>query len=159
MDYVLPDEPRPGALSRFVYPPMWPLLAFMFAGTWLAWPWFLFNSHAMGSPWFRRDAIVVGLGLVGAVAFVLGMGWGIDVEAFGPDAVPYVLLVLVGWKLAIGYALFTSQEGSFELLEAYEEREPPPVPAYVVLLVGVVLKSRLLGAAADALGDWVLLLQ
>jgi len=42
--YRIADEPRPGALSQLAVNPLWPLLAVMLGGTWIAWPWFALNT-------------------------------------------------------------------------------------------------------------------
>ena len=46
--YRIIDEPAPTALERTIVNPTWPLFASMFAGSWLAFPWFVLNAFALG---------------------------------------------------------------------------------------------------------------
>src|SRR5690606_15917739 len=48
MSYRIEDEPGSSALERAIVDPRWPLLASMFAGGWLAFPWFVVNAFALG---------------------------------------------------------------------------------------------------------------
>ena len=66
--YRIEDEPRPGALAHLVVSPMPILLAAMLGGPWLAWPWFVLNGIALGSPTLRRELAVVAVGVAGAAA-------------------------------------------------------------------------------------------
>ena len=57
--YVIADDPRPGKLAHLSVSPMWPFFAVMFAGAWLAWPWYVLNSFAIGSPNQKREIALV----------------------------------------------------------------------------------------------------
>jgi hypothetical protein len=113
--YVIPDEPLPGAMERWIVDPMWPLFAQMLGGSWLALPWFVFNGVALGSPTRRREWLLAAASLVGSAALLFavvaaaGAGW---LEGTG---VRLALLSLVTLKLAIAYVLYMLQARSFEL--------------------------------------------
>ena len=47
--YHIADEPAASPLSKYAVSPLWPMLAVMFGGAWLAWPWFAVNAFAIGS--------------------------------------------------------------------------------------------------------------
>lgn len=118
--YRLDDEPRPGPLAQMAVSPFWPLLAMMLAGTWLGLPWFAFNSVAVGSPTRTRELLLVAVGFVGSLVLAmmllhLWQGGYLASQA----SIQYALLVLLIWKLAIGYALFVQQSATIELYQYY----------------------------------------
>ena len=53
--YTIPDEPRASPFNHLVVRPNGPLLAAMLCGGWMTWPWFAFNSIAMGSPTRKKE--------------------------------------------------------------------------------------------------------
>ena len=110
---------RVGAAKAAVVRPVYPLLALMFAGVWLAWPWFLLNEHLMKSDDLRRQAKVVALGLVGAAgiaAIVLAL---VEAEVLGVREARYAYVLLVAWKVGISYVLERRQGKSFSLWEYF----------------------------------------
>ena len=50
------------------------VLAIMFGGAWLSWPWFVFNGFVVGSPTRKKELALVLVGFAGN--FVLSMGLG-----------------------------------------------------------------------------------
>jgi hypothetical protein len=118
--YRIEDEPRPGGLARFAVAPFWPLLALMMGGLWLGLPWFVLNSIAVGSPTKVREWIWAGVGAVGSVVIGLALISLLNNGYLSTQAeVQYALLVLVVWKLTIGYVLFTMQNATIELYQYY----------------------------------------
>ncbi|MEM7247983.1 MAG: hypothetical protein AAF533_21795 [Acidobacteriota bacterium] len=118
--YRIADEPRPGPLDAWVVAPHWPLLSLMLAGPWLAWPWALFNSWAMGSPTKWKEH--------GLVLLALALPWPIAIgtwEALGPLGLStdfrraLVLIPVIVVKLLVGYFLHSLQSGPFELREHF----------------------------------------
>lgn len=104
--YHVVDEPMPGRLAESVVSPSWCLFAVMFGGTWLSWPWFVWNGFALGSPTRRREAVWAAAGFVGAVAYLFVLGFLLD-EGLLPDAAaPYGLLLLSTWKVTVSYLLY-----------------------------------------------------
>lgn len=120
MSYRIADEPRPSPLSHLVVQPFWPLVGLMFGGFWLAVPWFVFNSIAVGSPRRGREVATAILGVIGAFAlawailFADAAGW---IES-GLHA-RLALLLLLAWKITICYALCIQQSRSFSLYTYY----------------------------------------
>ncbi|WPO00581.1 hypothetical protein [Pseudomonas sp. MUP55] len=118
--YRIEDEPRPGALAKWAVSPLWPLLGLMLGGAWLGLPWFVFNSIAIGSPTRVREWLLAGVALVGSVliGFVLlqlvGGGY-LQTQA----QIQYALLVLVVWKLLLGYVLYMQQNATIEIYQYY----------------------------------------
>ena len=117
--YRLPDEPRPGTLSRFTVNPIFPLLALMMGGAWLGLPWFLFNGRAMGSATRRKEAwlalaVPVGMALL-LVLFSVLRSQGL----LNRVSMRYATVGLIVWKLAVGYTLLNLQQRSFALYEYY----------------------------------------
>jgi len=144
--YRILDEPAPSTLSTWAVKPMWPLFAIMFAGAWLAFPWFAFNAFAIGSMGRYRQlawaaGAFAGAGLLTALLALLA---GAGVLAKG--AVPYALTVVIFWKLLCGYLLYAGQDPSFELHQYAGGRARNGV---FVVLVGAFFLRRLVG-------EWIL---
>jgi hypothetical protein len=118
--YHIPDEPRPGGLAHVTVNPFWPMLCVMFVGAGLSWSWFVLNGIAMGSPTRKRElAIAIG-GLVGNAVLLIGVFATHDRLGFpGEVTLPYLLLVVVVWKLGVSYVLYMLQAGSFGIYEYY----------------------------------------
>jgi hypothetical protein len=118
--YHIPDEPRPGGLAHVTVNPFWPMLCVMFVGAGLSWTWFVLNGIAMGSPTRKRElAIAIG-GLVGNAVLLIGVIATHDQLGFdGQLTLPYLLLVVVVWKLGVSYVLYMLQAGSFGIYEYY----------------------------------------
>lgn len=117
--YRLPDEPRPGALANLVVHPMWPLLAVMFAGPWLAWPWFVLNAWALGSPTRVRETLYAVGGFLGSAALVAGVVVAAVTIDRGDGVVPYLMIGVTVWKLGVSYALSELQGRGFEIYTWY----------------------------------------
>jgi len=119
MSYRIPDEPVSSGLSTMAVQPFWPLLAIMFGGAWLSWPWFAFNAFATGSPTrFRELALAIG-GFAGSTAISVGLLTAVQRGALSESAVPYAVIVLTVWKLVVSYALYAWQGRSFHLYEHF----------------------------------------
>lgn len=120
MSYQIADEPHGTSLSAYVCKPDAPLLAMMVCGAWLAWPWFIFNSIAMGSPTKKREITLVLIAIAGT--FVLG--WlalalvGAGVIRIGTQ-LELGFLVVTTWKLAMAYQITTIQARTFHVYEYY----------------------------------------
>jgi hypothetical protein len=118
--YRIYDEPRPGGLGHLVVNPMFPLLAIMLAGAWLAWPWFVFNAVALGSPTRRKESAIAAIAVAGTV--VLGLGLLAMVSRGVIESKLWIrlaVIVLVTWKLGLGYVLHTLQNRTFHVYEYY----------------------------------------
>lgn len=141
--YSIPDEPRPGALRQLVVEPMWPMLAAMLAGCWLAWPWFCLNAVAMGSPTARREALLCAMGLCGNVALGATILWAGRVGLVrDPLVLELLLLSVSGWRLGVTYVVHTLQARTFHV---YEHFGGVVRSGRVVLVVGVLLRGLVLG--------------
>jgi hypothetical protein len=115
--YHIADEPNPGPMAHLTVNPIWPLFGVMFGGAWLSWPWFLFNSFAMGSPTRRRETLwCLGSFVVSALLFAVIVFLA---ETMGQTAIPYLLMGLTIWKLGVSYRLYTLQARPFELHQYY----------------------------------------
>ncbi len=117
--YRLDDEPRPGALARLAVEPLWPLLGLMLGGAWLGLPWFVLNGMAVGSPTRAREAALAAIGLLGSLGLAFGLLYLWQGGILDKGSLQYAMLVLVVWKLAIGYALFVMQASTIELYQYY----------------------------------------
>ena len=118
--YRIEDEPSPGALSHLVVHPLCPLLGFMLGGVWFGWPWFLFNSFAMGSATRRRELILAIIGFIGTVLIVFGLSALVVTGVVkGKVAINLLLVVVTVWKITVSYVLYLWQYRSFEVYEYY----------------------------------------
>jgi hypothetical protein len=113
--YLIIDEPAPSAVSKLAVQPMWPLFALMFAGAWLAFPWFVLNAYAIGSIGRARQLAWAAAGFLGTALLFLGLVALVGAGVVPGGAAPYALLCVVLWKIAVGYALYVGQSPSFEL--------------------------------------------
>jgi hypothetical protein len=139
--YQIIDEPTPGPLARVIVNPFWPLLGLMLGGAWLAWPWFLLNSHALGSATKRREQLLVGAAVLGSIVLAFLVAATVPSEqAFKPFG--YALLGMRAFKLAMGYLLLTTQRPSFQIHETFGGKS---LNAVAIIAVGYGLRSLLLG--------------
>ncbi|MEM9598229.1 MAG: hypothetical protein AAGD06_28455 [Acidobacteriota bacterium] len=113
--YRLLDEPQPGAMAQLVVDPLWPLLAVMFGGAWLSWPWFALNGFAVGSPTRRRELAWAVGGFAGSAALVLALGFLTGRGILAGVGIQYALVGLTVWKLLVSYRLYMLQARSFGL--------------------------------------------
>ena len=153
MSYVIPDEARPGALRNYVVRPSAPLLASMLAGAWMAWPWFAFNSIALGSPTRRRELAMCAAAFAGTAVLAMVLiemvraGWlTTDTE------VRLGLLVISSWKLLMSYWIDIVQSRTFHVYEYYDG---PVRTAGTALAAGFLARGLVLGAIEDPL--WVII--
>lgn len=142
--YRIVDEPAPAALEQAIVNPIWPLLSSMFAGAWLAYPWFVLNSFALGG---RRRFVDLGIAVGGLLLSALAL-FGIDFLAarmvLDERSLPYAALVPVGLRLVIFYLLFMRQEQSFGLYTYFGGK---PKNAMLVVVAASFLRSKLLAGA------------
>ena len=148
MSYEIADEPNPsGELGNLVFEPNAPLLASMLCGAWLAWPWFIVNSIAMGSPTMHREirACLLGLGVTVALAFgVYGL---VDAGVIESKlTLQIALLGVTAYKLGMAYFVSTIQARTFHVYEYYGGTVQK---AIYVLVVGSQLRPFVLGASEN----------
>lgn len=123
MSYQIADEPHATSLSDYVCKPDAPLLAMMLCGAWLAWPWFIFNSIALGSPTWKREIALVLVSIAGTVA----LGWSVfallsaGLITIGTQ-LQLAFLLVTTWKLGTAYAISTIQARTFHV-HAYDGGE------------------------------------
>lgn len=148
MSYVIADEPSPSEqFKQLTFSPSAPLLAMMMAGAWLAWPWFILNSFALGSPTRRREIQLVALGSVGSFVFALLTFWLVEVGVIeSVVALQLAVLGITGWKLGLAYYVSTIQERTFSVYQYYGGFVQRPWP---VLVLGVQLRWLVLGLSED----------
>ncbi len=149
MSYQIADEPEATSLGNYVVQPHAPLLAMMMCGAWLAWPWFAFNSIAMGSPTRRREIALV----VGAVVGTALLGWGvlamIDLGWIDVGTQLYLaILVITTWKLGMAQYICTVQSRTFHVYEYYGGATRN---AGTVIGIGYWLGDLVTGASSDLL--------
>ena len=115
--YRIIDEPGPRRGSLIAVNPFWPLLFLVLTGILPGVLWFLYNGMALRSATRRRQLIVGGLGVLGSLALAAGLQGlrpSIPAEVF-----PYLGLLLVAWKVTVGYLLYLDQGHSLELFEYF----------------------------------------
>lgn len=118
--YQIPDEPRPGGLVRYAVDPMWPLLTVMLAGHGFGGLWFIFNSHALGSPHKLRDwALALGAILLSTLLLLGLLVAHENAHVLTTPQFQYALLSVPVVRLAAAYMLYISQSTSAELLQYF----------------------------------------
>lgn len=141
--YRIVDDPAPSGLAAVAVNPLWPLLSMMLCGAWLALPWFAVNGLALGSPTQRREIGLAVAGAIGAVAIAFALIAAYEAGLISRSGVPYAVIVIVVWKLAIAYALFMRQNRALQLHEHYGGRVRNG--AFVVVAGMLLLRGRVLG--------------
>jgi len=134
--YQIADEPAPSTLARYAVNPLFPMLAWMFAGVWFAWPWFAFNSFAIGSPTRRAELAWLVAGLI--VPTIVGL---FLIVVLPREAAAYIELVIVVLKIVVLYAVYLLQSRTVEIYEYYGGKL---VNGVWPLLAAVYLGDRLL---------------
>jgi hypothetical protein len=140
--YAIIDEPRPGTLQKWVVNPLWPFFALMFAGSWLALPWFAFNGFAMGSASRRRELLVALLATPLKLALFLFLMMVHMKSGLPESALRYFLVGVTVLKLGMGYWLLNLQQPAFSLYQYFDGPVRNGVP---LVAVGAVLHPLLLG--------------
>lgn len=150
MSYEIADEPQPHeGLANLVYSPTAPLLAGMMCGAWLAWPWFVVNALAMGSPTARREIQLVVAGLVGSVVLGLAVFALVDTGIIESRlTLQIALLGITAWKLGIAYAVCTMQSRTFHVYTYYGGSVQN---AFYVLAAGSSLRALVFGVSEHPL--------
>ena len=147
--YDLIDEPRAGPLEKIAVSPTWTIWAAMSAGIWFAWPWFLINGRALGSPTWREELRTAAIGLVGVVALASLLTLLVDLELLrSPLAIRLSVLTIVVWKLGVSYWLFMLQSRTFHLRKFYGGTVESGLYA---LMVGVFLRPVVLDLVDSSL--------
>jgi hypothetical protein len=150
--YHLIDEPTPSPLARSAVRPLFVLLGGMLGGTWLAVPWFILNSAALGSPTRRRETLMAIGSAIGSLLIAIAILRVADRFEFGRRSVEFALLALTGWKLFTYYALHSLQSRTYEIRAYYQG---PGRNGLIVAIGGMLLRGKLL-AQLPVL--WVLVL-
>jgi len=150
MSYEIADEPTPsGELGNLVFQPNAPLLAAMMCGAWLAWPWFIVNSIAMGSPTKSREIKLALLAFGGSIVLGLIVFGLVDAGVIESALVLRIaLLGITCWKLGMAYWIETVQSRTFHVYRYYGG---PVQNAGYVLFAGMQLSGWVIDASANPL--------
>lgn len=135
-------------MAHLVVNPFWPLLAAMLAGAWVAFPWMIFNSVAIGSPTQRREILLAIAGLAGSVVITFGILSLRSGELLPVAGIPYALLFLTVFRLATAYVIYLVQSRTFSLFEYYGGIVRSGV---IPLVLATLFGNRLVGPLFDAL--------
>ena len=131
---------------------MWPLLAVMFGGAGLSWPWFALNGFAIGSP-NRRQELAWAIGGFAGTATILWLIFSLaNAGILAGLGVSYALIALIVWKLGVSYWLYTLQSRSFGL---YRYFGGPVKNGALIVFAALFLRSGAL-AALPTFWKWVL---
>ncbi|MDX2086764.1 MAG: hypothetical protein SFX73_02885 [Kofleriaceae bacterium] len=152
MSYQIADEPQESSLSAYVVRPDAPLLAMMLCGAWLAWPWFAFNSVALGSPTKRKEiglcaTAVAGTALLAAITIAL---WRAGV--LRGTSLRFALLGITTWKLTLAYYVCAIQSRTFHVYEYYGGVVRQ---SRAVIGAGTYLRSLVLGISDNPV--WIII--
>jgi hypothetical protein len=132
--YSILDEPTPGAAARVAVSPLWPVLALLFDGAWLAWPWLALNAFALGVPRRARHLFACVAALAATVAVThLGQNAGLD-----PDLTSVAAL---GLELPVAWLLYRAQRDSARVFALGGLR---PGNGFWPVLFGALLRVPLL---------------
>ncbi len=150
--YRIVDEPVSSSVEKWATNPMWPFFASIFGGAWLAWPWFLFNSFALGSSKRWGDVLLVAGGVLSNAGILFLLYLAFAAGSIGENGFRYGLLLPQAVRLFVLYGLFLRQSRTFELFTHFGGVGRNGA---LVVLVGYFLRQRVLEAVP---GFWVGLL-
>ena len=143
--YRIIDEPAPARGPWIAVNPFWPLLALVLTGVLPGVLWFLYNGRALGSATRRRELAVGAVGILGSLACAAALQ---SLRPSIPAGIfPYIGLLLIGWKVSIGYLLHIDQTRSLELYTYFGGR----LGKGVLLLILVIVLAVFFGAMAHNL--------
>lgn len=153
MTYQIADEPVPTSLGDYVVRPNAPLIAIMMCGAWLSWPWFAFNSIAMGSPTKKKELTLIGLAFAGTAALGMLVIKLIDAGLL-PAGIPTRLAILgiVAFKLTMTYWIAHVQQRTFHVYQYYGGKIRA---AGAVLSIGYYLRGLVFAVSDDPL--WIII--
>lgn len=135
--YRIADEPRPSTLAQLAVNPLFPFLAMMLGGTWIAWPWFALNSFAVGSPTRGRELLWLAGGAVATVALSFGVFALVGSDTLATRGARYALLTVIVAKLTTSYAVFTLQSRTIEIYQYYGGKlQNGAIPLVLAFLFG-----------------------
>ena len=146
--YRIIDEPAPTTLERVIVNPMWPLFAAMFAGSWLAFPWFVLNAFALGGRRRFADLSIALAGWLVSGLILIGIAMLLSDMTLTERGLPYARLAPVGVRLVVVYILYLRQLQTFEL---YTHFGGATRNGIFVVIAGYLLNPRVLGALPDFL--------
>lgn len=150
MSYEIADEPNPSdKFGNLVYHPTAPLLAAMLCGAWLAWPWFIVNALALGSPSARHEIKLCIAAVAGTVVLALAVFGLVDAGIIESRVTLQIaLLSITALKLAVAYYVSTIQSRTFDVYTYYGGTVQK---AWYVLIVGIYARGLVLGVSENPL--------
>ena len=141
--YDLADEPDRNRFNQWTVRPVFCLLAVMLGGAWLAWPWYAFNSIALGSPTRRKELLWVAGGLLGTCALAVSIVWAMESGRMSVEMLRYAIILISVVKLVAMYAIVSLQTRTFHVYEYYGGAIRNGVP---LLILGALARSWILEA-------------
>ena len=117
--YKILDEPQPSKWNHLAVNPIWPLFGAMFGGAWLSFTWYAFNGYALGCPNRLKTLFLAIGGFLGALVFTLLIFYLLTIEVVTKANIPYLLLLLLCWKLGVSYYLYIQQSRTFHIYEHF----------------------------------------
>ena len=139
-EYRIVDEPPGGIGARgYVVNPGWPLIAIALSGAVPGLLWLAYNAYAINSATRDREFTFVIFGILGA-AVISGSVFALA-DVIPSQTFPYVLLILVTWKMMAAYFVHLDQERSLELFEYYGGR----VRGGFLPMIAIDIVGRIIG--------------
>lgn len=143
MSYRIVDEPESSGLEQWVVNPIWPFFGAIFAGSWLAFPWFVFNAFALGGRRRTTDLAIAFAGLLLNAAVLWIIAGLLTSMTLDERNYAYVQLVPMGIRLVVLYVLFQRQEQVFELFRHFGGQAKNGI---FVVIAGSLLRVQVLSA-------------
>jgi hypothetical protein len=142
MSYRIVDEPGRSGLESMIVDPKWPFFASMFAGGWLAFPWFVVNAFALGGTRRYGDLAISLGGLAGNAAISVAMAVLLNSMILTERSFPFVMLLPVAVRLVVFYVLYLRQQTTFELFQYFGGTARNGL---ILVIAGGFLRARVLG--------------
>ena len=148
--YRIIDEPEPRRGPWIAVNPFWPLIATALSGVIPGLLWMAYNAQAIGSATRRREFSFVLGGILGA-AMISALLFSLS-DILPRHVFPYLLLLLVAWKMFAAYFTFLDQEHSLELFAHYGGRVRNGLLPMIVVCTVARLVEAGLSKTSPALG-------
>jgi hypothetical protein len=120
----------------------------MFAGGWLAFPWFVVNAFALGGKRRYGDLAIALAGLLLNAALITGSFALLNQMVLNEQTFPYVLLGPLAVRLSLFYVLFLRQATPFELFQYFGGTARNGL---LLVIAGAFLRGQVLGKLPLAL--------
>ncbi len=154
MTYAIADELDETPWRNLVVDPEALVSVELICGSWLALPWLVFNSFALGSRARRTDIALAVTHLASTAVLGIVLLWMIDTGVIESRTVIQVAMVgIATWKLTYAYVLARVQQSAFHV---YELAGGAARNTMLITAIGFMLRDHVYGLSDHPLWEIVI---